>query len=292
MKQVDPSLSPARVKQILQQTARDVVEGFSNPDAGGHRAREGLDLATGYGLADAYEAVRAVKAFTNENCCADCASPERTNQNLSNIYLTSKARKPMYSEFPKLQKKLDELRWKFEKELQATIDECGLEDVELIISEANFIPRSPVTKSAYYLREILDECLDDSGKTTQAEQIDEEHIAAAEGLLKLGKYQGSAIEVLTQVLGQKLDANTKKNLTSKELLVKEKAEEKQKHLKNIRKLASAVLSRCGSEIAMFDADSRNEGSSFYDYVKIGPDAQGKCYIVNTKNGDKTTTSCS
>jgi serine protease AprX len=79
MKQVDPSLSPARVKQILQQTARDVVEGSSNPAAGGYRAREGLDLATGSGLADAYEAVEAVKAFTNEKCCADCVPPERTN---------------------------------------------------------------------------------------------------------------------------------------------------------------------------------------------------------------------
>jgi len=252
MKQVDPSLSPARVKQIVQQTARDVVEGFSNPGTGGHRAREGLDLATGYGLADAYEAVRAVKAFTNENCCADCASSDRANQNLSDIYLTATARKPMYSEFPKLQKKLDELRWKFEKELQATIDECGLEDVELIISEANFIPRSPVTKSAYYLREILDECLDDSGKTTQAEQIDEEHIAAAEGLLKLGKYQGAAIEVLTQVLRLKLDEVTKKNIKSKDSLLKEEAEEKQKHLKNLRKLASDALSKCGSEISNFD----------------------------------------
>ena len=154
MKQVDSSLSPVRVKQILQQTARDVVEGFSNPAAGGYRAREGLDLATGSGLADANEAVEAVKALTNEKCCADCAYSERTDQNLSDIYLTSKTRKPMYSEFPKLQKKLDELRWKFEKALQEAIEEHGLEDVELRISETNFIPRSPATKSAYHLREI------------------------------------------------------------------------------------------------------------------------------------------
>jgi subtilisin family serine protease len=260
IKQVDPSLSPARVKQILQQTARDVVEGSSNPVAGGYRAREGLDLATGSGLANAYEAVEVVKAFTHQKCCADYASSERTNQNFSNIYLISKSRKPMYSEFPKLQKKLDEICWKFEKELQATIDEYGLEDVELRISEANFIPRSPVTKSAYHLREILDDCLDNSGKIIQADKIDEEHIAAAEGLLKLGKYQGAAIEVLTKVLVLKLDENTKKNLMSKESSIKEKAEEKQKNLKNIRKLASDTLSRCGSEIAMFGANSRNETS--------------------------------
>ncbi|HEY9295751.1 MAG TPA: S8 family serine peptidase, partial [Phormidium sp.] len=258
MKQVDPSLSPARVKQILQQTARDVVEGFSNPGTGGHRAREGLDLATGYGLADAYEAVEAVKAFTNENCCVDCASSERTAQNLSNIYLTSKVRKPMSSEFPRLQKKLDELLWQFEKQLQATIDECGLEDVELRISEANFIPRSPVTKSAYYLREILDDCLDNSGKIIQADQIDEEHIAAAEGLLKLGKYQGSAIEVLTQVLRRRLDETTRDNLVSRTLSLKKEAEATQKQLKNLRKLASDALSKCSSEIVMFDNNSKSD----------------------------------
>jgi subtilisin family serine protease len=264
MKQVDPSLSPARVKQILQQTAHDVIEGFSNPVAGGYRAREGLDLATGYGLADAYEAVEAVKAFTNEKCCDNCAFSERTNQNLPDIYLTSRARKLMYSEFPQLQKKLDELRWKFEKALQETIEEYGLEDVELRISDTNFIPRSPVTKSAYYLREILDYCLDDSGKITQVDTIDEEHISAAEGLLKLGRYQGTAIDVLTQVLQLKLDATTKKNLTSKESSVKEKAEEKQKHFKNLRKLASETLSKCGSEIARFDATANNKTVSFYD----------------------------
>ena len=167
----------------------------------------------------------------------------------------------MSSEFPRLQKKLDELRWKFEQELQAAIDEHEIEEVELRISEANFISRSPVTKSAYYLRVILDDCLDKSGKIAQIDKIDEEHISAAEGLLKLGRYQRTAIDVLTQVLGLKPDEATKKNLKSKEQLVKEEeAEEKEKHLKNLKKLASKALSECGSEIAMFDANSRNETS--------------------------------
>lgn len=289
MKQVDPSLSPARVKQILQQTARDVVEGFSNPDTGGHRAREGLDLATGYGLADAYEAVRAVKAFTNENCCDDCASSERTEQNLSDIYLTSKVRKPMSSEFPKLQKKLDELRWKFEKELQATIDEHGLEDVELIISEDNFIPRSPITKIAFSLRERLDSCFhtkeeyeklkEEYENLTKAQrsslskeervkfkigigeikiwEITEEHISSAQALIKIGRHQELAIRVLTEAL----------------LLTGEGG-------KDIRKMASEALSECGSEIAMFDASSRDETSSL-DKIEL---TCGKC-----KNGKRCCT---
>jgi len=180
----------------------------------------------------------------------------------------------MSSEFPRLQKKLDELRWEFEKKLQEVIkNNEELEDVELRISEANFIPRSPITKSAYYLREILAECLDKSGKISQIDKIDgeskidkidEEHISAAEGLLKLGRYQETAIDVLSQVLGLKLDEATKKNLNSKEQLVKEEAEDRKKHLKNLKKLASEALSECGSEIAMFNAISKNKGVSFYD----------------------------
>ncbi len=263
LKQVNPNLSPARIKQILQQTARDVTEGYSNPNTGGSRASPGLDLATGYGLADAYASVETAKALPNEKGCDDCASPDLAEQNFSTIYPTLKTRKPMSSEFPRLQKKLDELRWKFEKELQSTINEYELEDVELSISNANFIHRSPVAKSAYYLREVLDECLNDLGKITQADKIDEEHIFAAEGLLKLGRYQATAISVLTQILQLKLDENSKKNLKLKDLALKEEAELKQKHLKNLRRLASDTLSKCGSEIANFDTGNQME-ESFFD----------------------------
>ena len=217
MKQVDPSLFPARVKQILQQTARDVVEGFSNPGTGGHRAREGLDLATGYGLADAYEAVEAVKAFTNEKSCVDCASPAQTAQNLSDTYLTSKVRKPMSSEFPKLQKKLDELLWKFDKELQATIDEHGLEDVELSINKFSFVERSLKSKTIYSLRKILDECF----PLSDEKPITKRHILAAQSLLKLNKYQETALKIITEVI------NNEKYYSSTSKVESEKLQELQ-----------------------------------------------------------------
>jgi hypothetical protein len=231
-------------------------------------------LATGYGLADAYKAVEAVKAFTNENCCADCASPERTNQNLSNIYLTSKPRKPMYSEFPKLHKKIDALLWEFEKELQAVINEYGLEDVELRISEANFIPRSPITKVAFSLRHILDECIkiteDNNNEGNNKlkigdidkSKITEEHVSAAQALLKIGRYQQTAINLLTQAL--LIPGNSKA-------------------VKDIKKQASEALSDCGTEIAMFDANSRNEALSLYDIAC----ENGKC----TVNGLPIDRSC-
>jgi len=284
LKQIDPSLSPARIKQILQQTAIDVTEGFSNPNTGGASARAGPDLATGYGLADAYASIDAIKPFTNEKYCDACASSDRADQNLSTLYLTSKARKPMYSEFPKLQKKLDELRWKFEKELQAAIDENGLEDVELRISEANFISRSPISKVAFSLRERLDNCFytkeeyenlqkeyenltkTERNNLTKEERakytveigeinrsiIGEEHISSAQALMKIGRYQETAIRVLTE--GLLLTGYDKKE---------------------IRKLASEALSDCGSEIAMFDDNGRNEVSSRDQVITCGRCNKGK-----------------
>jgi subtilisin family serine protease len=280
MKQVDPSLSPARVKQILQQTARDVVEGFSNTGAGGHQAREGLDLATGYGLADAYASMQAIKAFTNKKCCDDCASSERTTQTISDAYLTSKSRKYMSSKFPKLQNKIDELRWRFEKELQAAIKDYGLEDVELKISEDNFIPRSPIAKIAYSLRRNLEDGLDISfDKNTgdiiiNKSRITEEHISSAQGLLKIGRYQETAIYVLIEALSINKD-----DLKG----VKQTANEQDgKKAKELRKLASEALSECGTEISSFDS-SRQYGS--FDSLI------GECFYDETTNKYYRTDRC-
>ena len=256
LKQVDPNLSPARVKQILQQTAIDVTQGSSNPNTGGSRASPGVDLATGYGLADAHASVEALKAktVTNKKGCDDCASSDQKYQNFSTLYITSKARNPMSSEFPKLQKKLDELRWQFAKELQKVIENEELEDVEMKISEANFIPRSPITKIAYSLRKRLDSCFEereiDNKKIIEIKlsSITEEHISSAQALMKIGRYQETAIHVLTEALFITGEDN---------------------HSQKIRKIASEALSECGTEIAMFDTNSKNEATSLY--VKLGQD---------------------
>lgn len=67
IKQACPGLSPEQVRQILRETARDVSSGCSSPrtgpeDGSGHPATQGPDTATGYGLADAYQAVMAARA--------------------------------------------------------------------------------------------------------------------------------------------------------------------------------------------------------------------------------------
>lgn len=145
----------------------------------------------------------------------------------------------MYSQFPKLQKELDQLLWKFEQELQLTIKKHGLEDVELSISIANFIPRSSVAKIAYSLRGTLGQCLNKRGKINPA-KITKSHISAAQGLLKLGKYQSVAIDVLTQAL--LLDAQGNVQAIA--------------NLTEIAELASDALSKCADEIANFEKTSQ------------------------------------
>ena len=63
LKQAQPSLSPALVKQILIASARDVKKGKSNPSTGGYKAGKGFDSATGAGLVDAYKAYRLARSI-------------------------------------------------------------------------------------------------------------------------------------------------------------------------------------------------------------------------------------
>jgi hypothetical protein len=67
VKQACPSLTPAQVRTIMKNTARDVTAGNSNPVQGtpifpaGYAAGPGVDIATGHGLVDAHKAVMLAK---------------------------------------------------------------------------------------------------------------------------------------------------------------------------------------------------------------------------------------
>lgn len=254
MKQVNRSLSPAQARQILRDTAHDVVVGSSNPASSGASARAGPDLATGHGLADANLAVNAAKSLTSDKCCDRCASPSSQNfSTTSQNPLPKKVSKPMAAEFPKLKKKLEQVQWKLNEKLSELITELSLEeDIELILNESNFVTLSPINKSVNVFRGILEECFDEAFVgIIKFELIGEEQIYAAKGLLKLGKYSETAVDVLTQVIGLKLDPQTKKDLASTGETNKqerEEAEKKQKQLKDLRKLASDALSECRREI--------------------------------------------
>lgn len=66
VKQACPSLTPAQVRTIMKNTARDVTAGNSNrvegtPISTGYAAGPGVDIATGHGLVDAHKAVMVAK---------------------------------------------------------------------------------------------------------------------------------------------------------------------------------------------------------------------------------------
>jgi subtilisin family serine protease len=240
MKQVNRGLSPAQARQILQRTARDVVDGFSNPATSGASARAGPDLATGHGLADAYKAVNTAKSLTHDKCCDNCASSSSQNfSTTSQNPLPKKVSKPMASEFPKLKKNIEQVQWKLNERFGELLKELSIdEDVELILNESNFISISPLNKSANVLRKVLDDCFDKkSGKIAEFHEISEEHIYAAKGLLKLGKYPETAVNFLTEILGFSLKDPKKRDRGKTPWTDDEK-----KDFKAIKKLASDALS--------------------------------------------------
>lgn len=73
VKQMSPNLSPAQIREVLKDTARDVASGNSNPSTGGHEAVPGVDLATGHGLVDAYE---TVKKHVHNNTVLEILEPD------------------------------------------------------------------------------------------------------------------------------------------------------------------------------------------------------------------------
>lgn len=60
LKQKKKTLTPAQIKKILKDTARDVKVGNCSAATLGHAATAGPDLATGHGLVDAFKAVESV----------------------------------------------------------------------------------------------------------------------------------------------------------------------------------------------------------------------------------------
>lgn len=217
MKQVNPNLSPAQAKQILQQTARDVVEGFSNPASSSASARAGPDLATGYGLVDAYAAVKTVVGLMkkpkskNNLQFSGLLNLNSTDlkqchyQNFSQINLTINKQKTMNPDYVLLKQNLEKIQWEFEE----ILDKYKINSLEVSINASNFRPRSLQSRTALALRKSLNDCFPLGKKT-----ITKKHVLAAKSLLKLQKYQVTAIEVLTKVIDQAkpLDSETLQEL--------------------------------------------------------------------------------
>lgn len=242
MKQVNRSLSPAQARQILRDTAHDVVVGSSNPATSGASARAGPDLATGHGLADAYAAVKAVALSKkheskNNSQFSRLLSLNLTDlkqchcQNSSQINSTINNQKAMNSDYRNLRQNLEKIQWEFEE----ILEKYEIDGLEVSISESNFTPRSLKSKTARPLRKALNNCFPLNEKP-----ISKRHILAAKSLLKLRKYQETAVEILTVVITQSQGGDSKE-------------------LQELQELALEAL----GEISKSE-DIRSSKTSFYD----------------------------
>ena len=76
IKQANPALGPAEVREVLQKTARDVTAGNCHPNTGANPAAPGPDLATGFGLVNAHAAVMIAKLrAATDGCVTGPAQP-------------------------------------------------------------------------------------------------------------------------------------------------------------------------------------------------------------------------
>lgn len=190
----------------------------------------------------------------------------------------------MSSEFPKLQKKLPTIKWEITKMVEKLIEDKEIEDLEIDLDSIRFISRSSASKSAFYLRNLLDTCWDDkSEEFSDSSKLSEEHVLAAQALIKLRKYQKTAICFLTKVLTLTLDEENKKHLESGTESQKKKAREEDSRIKSLRKLGSEAILACGSDISSIDRLASGEKNSFDGNIIC---ANGQCcYRENGQNID-------
>lgn len=212
LKQINRDLSPAQIKTILKTTAIDISDGYSNPSSSGAAARDGPDLATGYGLVDVEKAIAAAPKAPKDACCEPCASQSNFQSEAKSLPSLPTRSTTMSSEFPKLQKHLDEIRLEIDKLLKEEfIDKDLIEEVELDFQATSFIHRSSQCDVVLELQKILSRFEKIELKTSESEpesaapKVDKKHIFAAESLLRMSRCEKLAVKVL--ILG--LSSNTK-----------------------------------------------------------------------------------
>lgn len=223
IKQVAPKLSPPQVRYVLRKSARDVIAGSSNPASGGASAGVGRDLATGYGLVDAAAAVKLARELDTGQCCDNC---ESQSQSFSISSITSsnpqnnQRRQTMSSEFPNLKTKIDEIQSRLDEVLRTEfINNDLVENVELQISEDNFVKRSAQTDAILALVNSLkalklpsknlskvqtvptsetpdEKTAREAAEKAKIDAIKKKHVFAAKSLLKVQKHKELATQVL------------------------------------------------------------------------------------------------
>ncbi|MCW6036379.1 S8 family serine peptidase [Spirulina subsalsa FACHB-351] len=233
LRQVQPNLTPVEIRRILRETTRDIVRGYSNPVSGGYPAQPGVDLATGAGLVDGEKAIAFLQGREQVQTFAGATQDSREFPAFQRPIM----RKKTMTDYPKLRANLEEIQWEIDQLIRAKFDQNEIEDVEFKLGLQNFSPRSQVTRLSYSLRKSLEDYLTFKKAESQEKPdpqdatkiIQENAVAAAEALLQLGRYQGTAIKVLTMLVEHGNDT--------------------------VRKQAISALSKCGAEIYSFDSVS-------------------------------------
>jgi serine protease AprX len=233
IKQVNPNLSPRQVRDILRKTARDVIKGQCNPRTGGHQASQGVDLATGYGLVDAFAAIMMAKQ--------EAANNLQNGETFSEVSQSSGKKRIIQKQEifmdSKLIKHYEEILWALDKALQKSVPEIK-DEYELVISPVNLVQRSAMSKAAYRLRHTLDTNADIKLR-----------LSAAEGLLKIGRYQEAVLKFLSEKAFDEIE-KIKDNDPEKEK--KEKSDLQERVLKALGDIKTqAITSDSGDTVSFY-----------------------------------------
>ena len=214
MKQVNPSLSPSQARDILQETARHVRQGRSHPRTGGYRAIEEVNLATGSGLADALRAALTAQSQGQFQATSPVNGTQTQRSELAEL-----DKKQQQEKHRQLSSNIEtevimdsQLEFKLEskiKDIMAAFDKCLLDNdlSEIEISEVSFVQRSPSTKAATALKEVMDDTDNDRNV----------RISAAESLVKMGREVEAVLEFLGEQVQDKTNSLEARQLAAKAL---------------------------------------------------------------------------
>ncbi|WP_017303924.1 S8 family serine peptidase [Spirulina subsalsa] len=265
LRQVQPNLTPTEIRRILRETARDIVKGYCNPASGGYPARPGVDRATGAGLVDGEKAIAFLQDTGEIQTFAGAIEDSREFPAFHRPIM----RKKTMTDYPKLRANWEEIQWEIDQLIRAKFDLSEIEDVEFKLGLQNFSPRSQVTRLSYSLRKSLEDYLTFKKAASQekpdpqdaTKAIQENAVAAAQALLQLGRYQGTAIKVLTMLVEHGTGT--------------------------VREQAISALSKCSAEIYSFDSTSPSSVPySLQSDIDIftTSEVNQTCTLYRTQNG--------
>ncbi|MDE5080040.1 MAG: hypothetical protein O4859_01190, partial [Trichodesmium sp. St18_bin1] len=225
---VYPQISPQQARDFLKKTARDIFTGKSSLSTGGNQANVGVDLATGSGLADAFQATMMAAKASGKTILN---STQLAQQQPEEFLVTNQIQTKEIIMDSILRSKLGDIIWEFDKVLQEMMDKNPqMQKVELSLSDLKFVSRSPSTIAAATLRKTLDD-------TTKDIKL---RLSASEGLLKIGYYQEAVLKFLTETALIEIENidNIDNNDKEKSNLDKEKSNLRDRAIKALGEISS------------------------------------------------------